>query len=336
MTKIHYLLNACDCMDWFSTLGKSSRRFFGLPQVFLLGLGVILFLLYLGIFFLYPDLVEIRNWLSRFTVTTLGSYIVIILVDETLRRREFKEKERIRNLALEQLEGVMNRHLGFLTEMYVASVDSKPEDIPGSYDEFFDEHYVEAVQHLDLSEDRPGHQGVDDWFDFVSKECDEFQENVEGIIERYAPFLESGTLQELQNLSRTTLIGALVNICQGQDLVLMDAKMGVVRDYNLLKGGGMDKALQEHLDSVNKVVSLYEETESTDLNSVDSLAVWWENVHPYYGCARIQKPLDDTDPKFNIGPNPLAYEKNSDGESIHPPVKQINSKLYRYDEEERK
>lgn len=203
----------------------------------------------------------------------------------------------------------MNRHLQFLTTLYVVSMEDNPEDIPQSYDEFFGPEYLETVKYLDLSTEHSG-RPWDDFFEYTGDEAEKFRNDIDEILKTYGPFLDSDMFSTFQSLADSSFLG-MVGTFSDIDHLLLDAEMGVVRDYNYFNGQNIDNIFATHLESVLEVIEYYEQPDAPNLNSLDSLDVWRDDVNPEFGTARINKPLENTEPRFMAGEGPLPRFSDS-------------------------
>lgn len=295
---------------------RSLKAAFSRPYVYLLLIGLIFLSIYLYLLIRASGYLVLQDWLSRLTVTIFGSYLVVILVDASFRQREREEKDRVRYLFLEQLRKNVNFHTHFLISLYVASLPARPDEVPDSHEELLTEGYIETIQHLDLSETRGKRESGDRWYDYLGESASIFQDDVNEVLGRYAPFLDSETLTTFQELSNSEFLYTL-SVYQERDILLNDSQRGVTRDYNLFAGDGFERIISEHLQTMLKVVEYYELPEAPDLKPVSRHPEWRDDVHPMFGSARIEKPLEMTNPKLTIGPNYLDYDRDSDDEEAN-------------------
>lgn len=245
---------------------------------------------------------DLIPWYRGLTVTLLGSYIVAVLIDRTYREIEENERMRMKNLALEQLTGPINRQLTLLGNWYVASLSDQPGTHPDSYRTLLEGDYYETVRWLDFSKEysTAGSQRIS-WFDISARYFQESQEGIESAISKYGPFMDPEMMSDFQQLSSSTLTGIMKSF-GSTDVVRVDIQNGVQRDYTMLVGTNMDEITEEHIDALLNVLTYFEAPGTPNLTSIDEAAIWREDMYPDVGDARSEIHPDDANPKYGAGP----------------------------------
>ena len=255
------------------------------PYVYLLLLAISVGLITLAVPIIYPN-ETLQTWLSRLTISIVGAYLTVSIVDIQIRKREEAEIERQRNLALHQLHSSLNNHLNFLCELYIVSSDKDSPDVPESFDELFDDEYIHQLKHLDFSKDCNTLLSASNWHTASHYRMSEFKENVGEMIVRYGQILDSTLLGTLLKSSENALINSMAS-----------GNLVISGDMNILNGENYDKALEIHLDAILKLISYYNDPRMPDLESVEDKPAW-EQAHP--GSARMDVDLEETEPSYGV------------------------------------
>lgn len=272
----------------------------GRPYIYLFAISILFFILYIIEVFLFQFSSRLSTWLGRLAATSFGSYLTVILVDLSIKKKEERERTRVKRIALERLSGAVNSHIEHLANWYIVSIDEKPESVPESYTELFDDEYIEQVKRLDFSKEYPtaGENRNPTWMEVSELRLDEFSEAVEDIIGKYGLYMDPemiGTLQELGD-------SEIYSVPQS-DILQRDQQMGVNRDYNLLAGQNVDYYLAKHISLLLDVIEWYEEDPELRLIPVQELDAWRDDTAPHPSSAKLAKDVDDADPMYGMGPS---------------------------------
>jgi len=273
------------------------RRALGRPYIYILFISIILTLLFSSSKFIYE--IPGESWLQGLAITSLGSYITAVLVDLSFRRKEEREKKRVKRIVLRQLSGIIHRHIDHLSNWYIGALYEYPKTIPTKYSKLFDEEYIETVKKVDFSENYPTAGPRDPtWMAVSNHHMNQFSEDINEIISKYSLYLNSDMIKTLQNLADSPI----TNIFDS-DMMEYDKRKGVKRDYNILNGGNVDIYLSEHLDLVLEVIEWFENDSKVDIISVEDLDAWRDDVSPQAGSAKIEKELEQTETLYGMGPS---------------------------------
>jgi hypothetical protein len=279
---------------------KRIAQALGRPYIWILMLALGAALVYASLLVLAPDASVLRAWLSRFTVTLLGSYIIAVLVDLNLRRRDEEHQDRIRNTALEELHKSMNRHIRFLHNMYKASISDPPEPVPESFEEVLQSDFYDRVSHLNFAATYPtANLGPDHtWLDESEKLFSEIQDDIDVVIGKYGAFLSPEMMQDFRDLSNSDLSGAIIttgkspflsgkNIHPSSDLSSHPLMQPNTEFFPLLAEESWEESVVDHVDAVLRVIEYYETSETPDLALLTSESRWRDDITPHVGSARL-------------------------------------------------
>lgn len=238
--------------------------------------------------------------LGRLAVTSFGSYLTVILVDLSFRRKEDRERERIKRIALERLAGTINSHIEMLSEWYIAALEEEPEFTPESYPDLFNEEYIRTTRRVDFSKNYPtaGNGPDPTWLDMSGQRMESFSEDVEDTISNYGIYMEPEMIKTVQNISDSGINQLFQN-----DIIQSDQRIGATRDCNLLAGEGVDYFLAKHLNLILEVIQWYDQDPELHIKPVVELDAWRDDVTPNVGSARLEKKLEESKPKFGMGPS---------------------------------
>lgn len=270
------------------------------PYIYLLLISILFTLIYIIELFVLQISERFSIWIGRLAAASFGSYLTVILVDLSIQRKEERERERVKRVALERLSRTINSQLELLANWYIGSLNSEPNSIPEDYTTFFDTDYIEQVKHLDFAKEYPtaGPTPNPTWFQLSGQKMKEFTEDIEDLIGKYGIFMDPQTLKTLQDISDSEITTLF-----HEDLIQMDRRTGTERDYNLLAGQNMDYYLAKHLALILEIVKWYEHDSDLQIKPVIELDAWKDDVTPHAGSAKLEKKLEEADPMFGMGPS---------------------------------
>lgn len=229
---------------------------------------------------------NLENLLSGVATATFASYLTIILVDSTFREQEKKRRQKMQNAAFDYLQTDMNRHLGFLGEMYVASSINSLDSPPSSYDEFFNRDFSTTIQLLDFSKEYPTARESRTilWFDYSEAHFKEFQNSIDQVIAQYGAWLDPSTVEKLQKVQSSTFMGMVTSMSEG-NIIQLDEEQGYDREYAVLYGH--QDIVEDHTDALLALLEEYEDVNEVSITDIEDLGAWSESVSPGLGSARL-------------------------------------------------
>jgi hypothetical protein len=152
------------------------------------------------------------TWAASFTSNLaagfLGSFLTVLLIDRALERERRTQTERVRKLAFAQLRPTVLNHLILLSGWYKATIPQQPSNPPTRLEELFSEDYFQEIRYLDFS--KPGPSRDVSWFAFTGREFDSLKVEIRRVIDKYAFFLESQTLELLEGIGNSNLVNLFV------------------------------------------------------------------------------------------------------------------------------
>lgn len=272
------------------------------PYRLLLAISVISFIIYLASFVLLNNQ-HIRTWFSRLTAATFGSYLTAIVVDYSFREQERKEKERIKNIALQEFRSPLAAHLNLLTKWYTASRSEKPEEMPSSWGELFQDDFPETIENLDFSASAPAVK-KQNWLAYSMDETQEFKQQINGISTKYGYTMDSDMTASFQRLENSMLFETLLG--GGQKVRQMKERSGPehVEKETKKMGGFVSDSIESHIDHLSEIMAYYEDSNAPDLPPFENTSIHNSNYAPAIGSARLDnapswaKELRDSNKDF--------------------------------------
>lgn len=169
--------------------------------------GAIVFIVTFPLIVLYiwfPVLLgRYNNLVENIIVGMIGTFIVALAVDFTLRRRQEKAAEKVARVGLSQASQGINRILELFAYMIKASSDGF---IPQTIDELFGNQAAELISlHLGLSSHYPTTSGKT-WQEYIAKVARQLQDRLSSVLERYQAFLPGSASAAIGTLQNSSLL----------------------------------------------------------------------------------------------------------------------------------
>lgn len=270
------------------------------PYAYLLLISVSSYVIYLILLWTVPSLRELRGGFLSLGISVVGAFFTVFLVDRVFRQRDQREKNRLQEIALEQLSQPLNSHLSFLTTLYVVSIPELPNNPPSQYKDLFTEEYVESVQYLDFSKRASvmSRAGSVTWLRYSEVEFRKFKQKINEIIGKYGTFMSSEGVRKLEQISTSEMMEVVIGASERDFLKLsqiLQSEHGIEGDLNIFSGEGMQRAVRDHIEAVSQLIDYYDSS-SSDLTPADQHSAWRADHVPRVGDARIEKRLEDTTP----------------------------------------
>ena len=254
------------------------------PYVYLLVAGVGFSLAYIVALWFFPSRSEAQAWLSRFAVTTIGSYITVVLVDSSFREQERRERDRMREIALSEVLEQVNAHLRLVSDMYISSIPDIPSEIPDSYEELFDADLRNALKLLDFSKQYPTVNRDITYLQYVGSSLVKSREEVNDIIRRYGFVMEPELVQNLKDLNNSDLVSIL---SQSKKVDLFSLPYGP--SGALLAAEGPDDMIGDYLSNLLTLMEYFKDSELSEPVSIEDLSMWREDTTPHAGRAILDE-----------------------------------------------
>jgi hypothetical protein len=160
-----------------------------------------------------------RDFLLSVGTNILVIIIAFILIESVIRQREAQERDKYRAVALQRLRIPLTHHLQLLSDMYKASVERKPDRAISNLKDLFSEDYFEQITYFNAMGPSPSAHPVDlrsvvsgtlppsiPWYQYLSTEVQQFKEEVERVVDKYAMHLDPETLDLLEQLANSPVV----------------------------------------------------------------------------------------------------------------------------------
>lgn len=252
----------------------------------LITLGVaLLFLVGLYVYSFYGGPAWLKDVSLSVGTTVLGILMTVLLIDMVIRRNEQFDRDRVIGVAFAQMRLPLLLHIRMLQGMYKAALAHMPSNPPLEMENLFGSDYTVQLAFLDFSKPAPilNVQPLT-WFDYLHHEIAKFKSAVSRTIEKYATFLEPETVELLESMIASSLLGLLE---QAVAIPPIDRQQGFNRQYNLLCGQGVADLIKQHTDLVLKLVFVANSELPREKQLELSADLWRVDVAPQFGSARI-------------------------------------------------
>ncbi len=186
----------------------------------------------------------------------LLAYVVVVFVDSALEEERVKERAKVRAIALSLLQRPVNRQLGLLAHWYKVASNKPFEQLPSSYEDLFAEDFYQTLRCIDLYAKAPA-LPTQNWLTYSHREFDRFRRDVQSVLDRYAVFLESDTIELLERLADSSLVSMVVMLSESDHTVrALQQAHGIQTDHLALFAEGDLSVVRAHVDSVLDLVDL--------------------------------------------------------------------------------
>ena len=148
------------------------------------------------------DDVGIEIWLKQFSAnlftTIIGIWITVLCIDQIIKKKEQRERNRFLNIAYLEISRALNFYLFYLNRIYKVSSKEKPV-FKETYDEMYNsEHFRDAFMNCDFT--RNAEYSNCTWGQFIHSKTEDLINIVDLIISKYSFILDVDTLSRLELL----------------------------------------------------------------------------------------------------------------------------------------
>ena len=155
-----------------------------------------------GFLHFITDDVGIEIWLKQFSAnlftTIIGIWITVLCIDQIIKKKEQRERNRFLNIAYLEISRALNFYLFYLNRIYKVSSKEKPV-FKETYDEMYNsEHFRDAFMNCDFT--RNAEYSNCTWGQFIHSKTEDLINIVELIISKYSFILDVDTLSRLELL----------------------------------------------------------------------------------------------------------------------------------------
>ena len=155
-----------------------------------------------GFLHFITDDVGIEIWLKQFSAnlftTIIGIWITVLCIDQIIKKKEQRERNRFLNIAYLEISRALNFYLFYLNRIYKVSSKEKPV-FKETYDEMYNsEHFRDAFMNCDFT--RNAEYSNCTWGKFIHSKTEDLINIVDLIISKYSFILDVDTLSRLELL----------------------------------------------------------------------------------------------------------------------------------------
>jgi hypothetical protein len=229
------------------------------------------------------------DWLKEVSLNVgtevFGILLTVWLVDAVIRKNEQSDRDRVVKVAFAQMRLPLRRHIAMLLSMYKAALAHAPYDPPRELRDLFGPDYAVQLAFLDFAKPAPlmNVQPIT-WFDYFHHEVEQLRSALTRTIEKYATFLDPETVELLESLTGSSLLGLL---SQARAIPHIDRQQGLNRKYNLLSGQGVPDLIRQHTELVLHLTALANDKLPEDKKIELKADDWRNDIAPQFGSARL-------------------------------------------------
>jgi hypothetical protein len=155
-----------------------------------------------GFLHFITDDVGIEIWLKQFSAnlftTIIGIWITVLCIDQIIKKKEQRERNRFLNIAYLEISRALNFYLFYLNRIYKVSSKEKPV-FKETYDEMYNSaHFRDAFMNCDFT--RNAEYSNCTWGQFIHSKTEDLINIVDLIISKYSFILDVDTLSRLELL----------------------------------------------------------------------------------------------------------------------------------------
>lgn len=145
-----------------------------------------------------PAQTWIKQSVANLFITILGIWITVLCIDQIIKKKEQREKNRLLDVAYREISRALGYYLFCLDRIYRVSSNGKPQFKETSRDMYNTEHFREAFLNCDFSK-IAGYQNCT-FGQFLHSRTTDFIADIDKIISKYSFVLDSDTLRWLELL----------------------------------------------------------------------------------------------------------------------------------------
>ncbi|MBU2535539.1 MAG: hypothetical protein KKD83_05160 [Chloroflexi bacterium] len=227
-------------------------------------------------------------------VGTIGTYVVALALDFTLRRRQEKAVIKVARIALSEASQSINRMMSFFAGMIKASSDGF---VPTTIEELFSARSMDLIfLHLSLSNNAPVTPKIT-WLDHISRETRLLKDRLTDIQDRYQAFLPEGVLAAIGILRNNSLFSVFLEL---PNVVTSDKQHNVQRPVLNISIGNFELLMDE---IVIPVKTIHQSALNIDAKIVPKFpsSTFRDDVNPKIGESRFD---GQPGPRIFIGEQP--------------------------------
>ncbi len=149
-----------------------------------------------------------QTWLKQFSsslfITIAGIWITVLCIDQIIKKKEQREKDRLLNIAYLEISRALNFYLFKLDRIYKVSSKEKPV-FKETYNEMYNsDHFQEAFINCDFTKIAPYQNCT--WSHFIHSATKELIDTIDNIVNKYSFVIDSDTLSLLEYTKGSTFV----------------------------------------------------------------------------------------------------------------------------------
>jgi hypothetical protein len=253
----------------------------------------------------------------------VGILLTVLLIDAVIRRKEARDQERYRRIALRQLRIPLTHHLRLLSNMYKASVERKPDREIASLQDLFSEDYFEQITYFNAMGPSPAAPPPLDpdflakdkrpppipWYQYLSTEVEHFKKDLEDVVDNYGRHLDPDTLDLLAQLSRSGFVNSVGHLPLTATMLRGWGHQGAHNPFVVEPDMPL---MRDHARAFSKLVDIYNEEAPDDRKVRIRGNIWSDNSAPAIGSSRA--PYSREAPGQRTAGKGRETEQNSETE----------------------
>lgn len=180
-------------------------------------------------------------------VGAIGTYVVALALDFTLRRRQEKAVEKVARVALSEASQSINRMMSLFSSMIKASSDGF---VPSTIEDLFGAKSIDLISlHLALSSRAPVTSNIT-WLDYIGREARLLVDGLTDIQDRYQAFLPESVLATIGTLRNNSLFSVFIQL---PNVVTSDAQHNIQRPVLNIQIENLKPLMDEIVISVKTI-----------------------------------------------------------------------------------
>jgi len=187
------------------------------------------------------------NLVENIIVGTIGTYVVALALDFTLRRRQEKAVEKVARVALSEASQSINGMMSLFASMIKASSDGF---VPTTIDDLFGPKSIDLISlHLALSSHAPVTSNIT-WLDHIGREARLLVDGLTDIQHQYQAFLPESVLATIGTLRNNSLFRVFIQL---PNVVTIDAQHNIQRPVLNIQIENLKPLMDEIVISVKAI-----------------------------------------------------------------------------------
>lgn len=146
-----------------------------------------------------PDCEFIKIFLPNIIGGLIAAFFVTLSVDVMLWRREKRQKKKMKRIAAKRLWRETLPLLEMFVQMWKASVERKPEELPVRYDDFLKGDYHDAYKRFDLSTAAPV-VPEREWYVHFANVLKRFKVAIDTILDVYHSYMDATFVKKIEDV----------------------------------------------------------------------------------------------------------------------------------------